>query len=48
MVKGTEFPIDGSRVRKNCVAPRLTRPYIHPRSIKGLPVTPQDLLVKSN
>ena len=45
--QGTGFPIQGPRVQNRCVAPRLTQPFILPRSVKWVPEISGNLVVKS-
>ena len=47
MVKTLDSQSTGSRVQKHQVAPRLTQPFILPRSIKRVPGISGDLVEKS-
>ena len=44
---GAGFPIQGSRVQNQWMAPRSTQPFILPRSIKWVPRISGNLVVKS-
>ena len=44
---GAGFPIQESQVQNRWVVPRSTQPFILPGSIKWVPGTPQDWVVKS-
>ena len=44
---GAGFPIAGSWVQNHLLAPRLVQPILYPRSVKWVPSTPGDLVVKS-
>ena len=42
----TDFPIQGSHIQNNCVAPNSTRSFIHLRSIKWVPGISENIVVK--
>ena len=43
---GVGFPIQGSQVQNQWMAPRTTQPFIPQRSVKWIPESPETLVVK--